>query len=144
LRNIAAECIVIKAGLWAPGWLTDTGTITSDSVAVSGAKSVLCCVDLGAIATAGTSSIQVTECVTVDGTFTDIAGATITADDGDDYKLMCLEIVHPRKNFIRIDIDRATADSSINAMFCIINQGQGMLPVTQPSSLASPPTIHQA
>lgn len=108
---------------------------------------MLCCVDLGTIAATGTVALQVTECATTGGTFTDISGATVSAAADDDDTILFLEVLSPRLPFIRIDVDRGTANSTINTMFCVINQGQGNFPVTQsatPYAVAATPTRHQA
>jgi len=117
-------------------------TITSDAVDITGATSVLCCVDLGAIAATGTATIQVTECATSGGSYTDITGATIAAAADDDNKILFLEVVNPTLQYLKIDVDRATANSAINTMFCICNVAHGVLPVVQDATVAATPTRH--
>jgi len=68
--------------------------------------------------------------------YSDLEG-TLTGPlaDGDGNKLMVLEVYNPAKRYLKLVIDRGTANAVIDGVVAIQSQAR-VLPVTQPSTVA--------
>ena len=138
MLNMSKDFEIVKADTNTTAGTTDT--ITSDAVEVAGAQSVLCIVDLGTITANGTATLQVTECDTSNGSYTDITGATAAAADDDDDTYLAVEVVKPKQRYIKIDCDRATANVVLGGMYAIVSKRK-QAPITQGATAAAAPAV---
>lgn len=93
--------------------------LTSDSVDMAGFDGVLFIAHLGTL-TAGQVTALRSQHSADDSTFGDIAdGATGNAADGDGNKLLFVDVYRPQKRYVRVILDRATANAVLNGIIAI-------------------------
>ncbi len=115
LLDVAAPREIIDA--------TAAGTtdINSDTVDMSSAGAVGCLaiVKFGAITANAVTSVKL-QGSTDNSTWTDIDGAKVTVAHTDDNKIAALDILRPVYRYIRVQVDRATANAVIEAGVAIL------------------------
>lgn len=62
------------------------------------------------------------------------AKAAIAEADSDAEQSLVVDVVKPRKRYLRVEIERDTQNSEIDSVFCILYNGQAK-PATQPATI---------
>ena len=65
----------------------------------------------------------------------DLLGTSVVVSDASDNKIAYLEIIRPRKRYVRAVILRATQDSVVDGILALRYRKMGTLPVTQGTSV---------
>ena len=82
------------------------------------------------------TSVEVHQCDTVAGTYAAIAGSNSgPLDDDDDDKLVVVTVVRPREQFLKVVINRATANAVIDGVVAIQSPAH-KAPVSHAASVA--------
>lgn len=66
--------------------------------------------------------------------YSDLAGTGVVIADDDDNGMILCEVVKPQKRYVKLIIDRATANAVVDGAFAIQYNGRKE-PVTQPASI---------
>jgi hypothetical protein len=114
---------------------TDAGAaaftdITSDAVDTANCEGVLFIVSFGTITASAVTSIKLTQCDTSGGSYADLAGTAQTVADTHDNKTFYLDVVRPREQFLKLVVDRGTANAVVGPIIAI-KYGCGNQPTTQ-------------
>lgn len=110
-----------------------TTTIVTSSVDCAGLQTVLFIVGVGTI-TSGGSFVPTFEGSDDDVSFSPLAASGVNVLDGADDKLLLIEIVKPRQRYIRLSLDRNTANVVFDLGIAIGGVWHRNLPVTQPTA----------
>tara|TARA_R100001530_G_scaffold96829_1_gene67260 strand:+ start:1156 stop:1566 length:411 start_codon:yes stop_codon:yes gene_type:complete len=113
--------------LFDPTKVTSAQTFTSDAVSVRPAFQTLILVNVGAVITAGTLDVKLTECDTADGVYTDVVGGAFTqyTKDRDDRVETARVISTERKKFLKVvsTVADGNASFSITALRLVTDTG---------------------
>lgn len=94
----------------------------ANGIDMQGFDGVLFIVPFGAITATAVTSIKAQQSTAVDGTgdaFADIAGTAVTVADDDDNKIAYLDVVRPTERFVRLVVDRGTANAVVDGIIAI-------------------------
>ena len=114
-----------------------TTDVNSNAVDMQGFESVLFVVAFGTIDAGAVTSIKVQE--SDDASFStayDIEGSRVSIADDEDNKLLIIEVHKPLRRYVRVVVDRGTANAVIDGAIAL-QFGVGYLPVTQDSTVAA-------
>lgn len=88
----------------------------------------------GAIVVTGVQSVEVHESDSPSSGFTALAGSKIVVADSDDDKAVFVEIHRPLKRYLKMVVNRATANSTLNAIIAIQSQAK-LVPVSHDATV---------
>lgn len=118
-----------------------TSDLTSEYIDTAGYDSVVIRVGFGAITSSAVTSVKIQQCDTSGGTYADLEGTSIAVADDDDNQMTVHEIVRPRERYLKVVIDRGTANAVVD--FCSATLfGAGKLPVTHDSATVVSAEVH--
>lgn len=112
-----------------------TGTTNGSAIAVAGRESVVFEAALGTQTATNTTQLKIQESADGSTNWTDIPGATVTANDTNSNKLIVVEAIRPSKAFVRYVLIRSAANSVIDGVFAKLAHNRKS-PVTQGSTVA--------
>jgi hypothetical protein len=136
--NITTSTKVTRVANAAAAAQTD---VTSSSVDMKGFFAVTFAAAVGSIASTGTVDMHA-EGSDDDSSWSNLTGATITQlGDADDNKLALLEITDPRQRYVRVVVERGTADSSVDSIVAIQSEPQRE-PTTHSTTVDSATLVH--
>jgi hypothetical protein len=107
--------VTVTAG--AAGTTDITGTVI-DTASFGGVAFI---VQLGAIVAGAVTSIKVQESDTSGGSFTDVAGLSLTIADTDDEDIRVLDYRRPKKRYVLLFVDRGTQNATVSAVAALYN-----------------------
>ena len=137
MRNLSKDLEIIDADtITAAG----TGAVLSDAIEVGGARSVLGVVSIGIVVANGTNILTATECDTSGGSYTAITGATTGTVTNSSNTQLILEVVAPKKRYIKFTCTRAEANTTLDGMTAAV-YGRKNRPITQGATAAEAPTV---
>jgi len=93
--------------------------ISCTAVNMTGFDGCLFLVPFGAIVSGAATSIKLTQCDTVGGSYADLTGTSQTVGDTDDNKTFVVDIQQPVEQFLKLEISRATQDATVGAVIAI-------------------------
>ena len=117
-----------------------TSAIDSSSVDMTGFDGVLFICTFGAIVSDGVQSVNAAQSAD-DSTFADLEGTSVTVADTDDDKAVWVDIYRPGDRYVRLEVAKATQNSTIEGILAIQYQGTG-LPTTHDSSTVLGGELH--
>lgn len=133
--NISRSCKVTRVlNAVAAGTTEQLGSV----IDMQNFDTVLFLVAFGAIVAGAATSIKAQQGTLADGSdMADLAGSSVTVADTDDNKVAMLEVVRPQERYVRVAVERATQNATIDGALAI--QGDPRTsPVTQPTSVITP------
>jgi len=95
-----------------------TTDVTSSSVDMQGFDSVTFYVSMGAIVAGAVTSVHAEQSAD-DSSFADLEGTNITIADDDDNQVVILEIEQPSDRYVRVIVDRATQNATVDSIVAI-------------------------
>jgi hypothetical protein len=105
----------------------------SSVIDMAGFETIAFLVAFGAIVGGAVTSIKVQQGVLADGSdMADLAGSSVTVADTDDNRVAVVEVFRPRERYVRVLIERATQNATIDGAFALQGDARTM-PVTQPT-----------
>jgi hypothetical protein len=107
----------------------------SDSVDMAGCQSCCFVALFGAITATGTAALRI-QGSNDDSNWSDYADSDFTVYDSEDNLLALIEIIKPIHRYVRLYIDRATANAVIDGVIAIIGVSLRNLPVTQGATVS--------
>lgn len=96
-----------------------TGEVTTTAVDMQGFEGVLFLVAAGAITATGVQSMNGAQGDSSGGAFDDLAGSKVDIADDDDNQAFFLDVFRPSDRFVRLEIQRATANSAFGEVYAI-------------------------
>jgi len=112
-----------------------TSDVNGAAADLTGYNCAVLLVDMGAIAATAVTSIKVQESDD-DRNWTDVADSSVTIADDDDNETFIWEHTHPLKRYIRMVLDRGTANAAVNQAIWLLGK-PSYGPVTQPSGVTT-------
>lgn len=114
-----------------------TSDIESDVVDTAGYENCCFIALFGALTATAVTSIKVQQCDTSGGSYADLAGtaASLTAETHDN-KIAAVEIHQPKERYLKLVVDRDTANAVVDGVIAILYNG-AVSPVTAHSSVVS-------
>ena len=112
----------------------------SSSVDMSGYNAVQFVTAVGAITSSAVTSAHVASS-SDDSTFNDLTGTSISIADSDDNQVTVHDIIYPLERYLRVEIDRGTANAVIDGVFAI-QYNADIEPVTHDSSTVVGSELH--
>lgn len=109
-----------------------TTDVNCTSVDMSGFDAVAFVAAFGTITSSAVTSIKV-QGSSDNSTFVDLEGTSVTVADDDDNQLFIAEVLRPSYRYIRLVIDRGTANAVIDSVTAIQHTPR-YAPVTQPAT----------
>ena len=104
--------------------------VTSDVIDTAGYAGVLMFTTFGVITGTAVTSIKAQEGDKADGSdMADLAGSGITVADDDDGQTFGIDLNRPRKRYVRLYVDRGTANAVIGEIYAL-KYGAHSRPVT--------------
>jgi hypothetical protein len=127
-NHIIQQAATVDAGVAA------TTDITSDAVDTANCDGVLFIVSFGTITVNAVTSIKVQQCDTSGGSYADLEGTAQTVADSHDNKTFYVDIFRPREQFLKLVVDRGTANAVVGSIIAIkyncanrpVTQGAGV------------------
>lgn len=117
--RLSHDCKIVQAATTTAGAAAATD-ITSDAIDTSGFEGCCFIVSVGTVASGAVTTIKVQQCDTSGGSYADLTGTSVTiADDGDD-KTYYVEVVRPREQYLKLVVDRATANATIGSITAVL------------------------
>lgn len=111
-----------------------TTDVNSSAIDMQGCLGATIQIALGAIVSTGTFSANIEHSDATGSGWAAISGLTVAVDaDTDDNKLLVVDVVEPTKRYLRVAIDRGTANSSVDSIVAI--KQKRSQPVTQGSTV---------
>ena len=95
-----------------------TSAINSSSVDMTGYDSVMFICTFGTIVSAGVQSVNLAQSAD-DSTFADLLATSVTVADSDDDKAVWLEVHKPGDRYIRLEVAKATQNSTVEGIIAI-------------------------
>ena len=137
MNNLVSEAKITRVENAAAAAQTD---VTSDSVDMQGFGSCCFIIAAGAIADTGTFDAHA-EGSSDDSNWDELDASITQMVTADDNKLAVLEIVNPQHRYLRVVIERGTADSSVDSVIAI-QTAADREPVTQSATVDSATVVH--
>ena len=112
-----------------------TAAITSASVDTAGFDGCCFIIPTGPIVAGAVTTAKVQQADDTSGSpddFTDLTGSSITIADDDDNQVKYLDVVTPRKRYLKVVVSRATQNATIGGIIAVLYRAR-TLPVTQPA-----------
>lgn len=106
-----------------------TSDITSDAVDTAGFECCTFVVPIGGATATAVTSLKVQQCDTSGGSYADLTGTAVTILDSDDDKTFYVEVVRPREQFLKLIVDRGTANVTVGGVIALLS-GAANRPVT--------------
>lgn len=121
-----------------------TSDISGTTLDMAGFDSVACVIRLGAITASAVTTVKWQQDTDSGmGAAADLTGTSMTIADTDDDSIVITEVIKPLERYVRVYVDRATANAVI-ASAEYIQFNSRTTPVTQPSGTASEVTVGPA
>lgn len=112
--------------------------VNSSVVDTAGAESVLFVVSFGAITATAVTSIKAQQGAQANlSDAADLAGTAITVPDTASNKIYLLELIQPRKRYVRAVVTRGTANSAIDSIAAILFRPRKAPPAAQDATVGS-------
>jgi hypothetical protein len=112
--------VILHSGAVAAGQTLITPTTGVDTAGYERATFIVC---WGTIDATGVQSPELHQCDTLAGTYAALTGTNITVGATDDDKISVLEIYRPVERYLKCLVNRATANSEVDAIICILSEG---------------------
>jgi hypothetical protein len=112
-----------------------TTDVTSDAIDTAGYEGCCFVVPMGTIASTAVTSIKAQQCDTSGGTYADLTSTAQTIADTDDDKLYYVDVFRPREQFLKLVLDRGTANATAGGIIAILYNGDKR-PVTQGTNVS--------
>lgn len=114
-----------------------TGAVNGTAVDMQGFEGVLFLVAFGAIVGGAATTVKAQQGAVSDGSDAqDLAGTQVTVGDGDDNKVVALEIYQPRDRYVRPVVTRATQNATVDSIVAILFNGRTK-PVTLDATIVA-------
>lgn len=126
--RISHDCKIVQAATVTAGAAAFTD-VTSDAVDTAGFESCCFIVPMGTVAATAVTSIKVQQCDTSGGSYADLVNTSVTIADSDDDKTFYVEVSRPREQFLKLVVDRATANATVGGIIAVLS-GAGLKPVS--------------
>ena len=119
-----------------------TTDVTGDTIDMQNFGSVAFLVSFGTITTGGVTSIKVQQdSDSAMGTAADLLGSSVSITDAQDDHSVLVEVAEPRERYVRVIVDRGTANAVINTGYAIQTNPK-ISPTTHDSSTIVTPELH--
>jgi hypothetical protein len=112
-----------------------TSDVTSDAVDTAGFEWCTFLVPMGAIVSTAVTSIKVQQCDTSGGSYADLTGTAQTIADSDDDKMFYVTVIRPREQFLKLVLDRGTANATAGGIIAILG-GASLKPTTHGTNVS--------
>ncbi len=99
-------------------------------------ESCLFIAEFGAITATGVQSIEVHQSDASGGSYAALLGTKVSLADDDDTKVVMVEVVKPRKRFLKCIVNRATANAVLEGITAVLT-GPKKLPTTQGTTVVA-------
>ena len=109
---------------------TGQTAINSDYVDMEGFEGVLFFVTALTIVSGGVQSINAAQDVASGGSYADLKGSKVVIADDDDDQSFFLDIYRPTKQFVRLEVARATQNSAFGEIYAL-QYGAKKRPIVQ-------------
>ena len=93
--------------------------INSDAIDMAGWEGVMFFTTVLAITSAAVTSINAAQSITSGGSYADLKGSKVVIADDDDNQSFFLDIYRPTKQFVRLEVARATQDSAFGEIYAL-------------------------
>lgn len=114
-----------------------TDDVNSDVVDMQGFEGVEFCACFGTLTASAVTSVKVQQGAKSDGSdMADLAGTSVSIADTDDNKMVLVDVYRPEKQYVRLVVDRGTANAVIDCV-CACQYGARKVPVTQSTTVAA-------
>lgn len=115
------------------GSLAGQTAVNSTGVDMTGYYGCAFVVQLGVVDATGTGTAIINGSAD-NVTYTDLTGSSVAWTATDDDKVVIVEVTNPLLRYVRVELTRATADSTIDGILAI-QHGASVMPVTQPATV---------
>lgn len=130
VMNCVSDC---RWALVSAGAAAGQTAVNSSSIDMTGYYGACFIVTLGAVDATGTGTVVIAGSDN-DSDFTDLTGSSVAYTATDDDKVIIIEVVNPLNRYLRCEIARSTADSTIDSIVSC-QHGATKKPVTQPATV---------
>jgi hypothetical protein len=133
--SILEDCKIIECVAYTGAGTTD---VEGDSIDMKGFGSVCFIVSFGALTTGAITSVKVQQSDDAAGSpdgWSDLLGTSVSIADSQDDHAVAVEVIEPRKRYVRCYVDLGTANAVINRGFTILANSK-VAPVTESATVA--------
>lgn len=95
----------------------------------------------GAIVAGAATSIEVHQSASSSSGFTALLGSKVTVGDGDDGKMAFVEVTRPRKRYLKLVVNRATQNSTLDGIIALLSSPK-IAPVVHDSTVLAASELH--
>lgn len=128
--------VVTKLAVTTTAGAAGTSAITSAAIDTAGYQGIRALIAVGAVTSGAVTSFKWTDCDTSGGSYSDVAGSSITIADTADDTAFISEVKVPLKRYMKANISRATQNATIGAVFVEL-YGPNSMAVTADSSITT-------
>jgi hypothetical protein len=119
MRKFSNDCKIVIAST-TTACAAGTSDVTSDAIDTAGFTGCCFIVPMGTIAGTAVTSIKVQQCDTSGGSYADLTGTAQTIADTDDDKLFYVDILRPREQYLKLVLDRGTANATAGGIIAVL------------------------
>lgn len=111
--------------------------INSDIIDMAGFENVRFTIAMGTIAAGAVTSVKIQQNDANSGTgMEDLTGSSVTVADDKDNQLIVIDVLKPKKRYLRVVTSRATANATVDAMIADLYDAR-VQPVTKDATVLS-------